>query len=95
MGGHIRLVPAITLMPQHMRSTDTTGSVDFRLGRNDQAITMMLASQARMELDIARIMSSLAERRGERRTAIWAAGAVGSIAMFLLSIIARKLGFTS
>lgn len=70
-------------------------TTEFRLGENSAAIKLMLASQSRMELDIAEIRSALAERKGERRVSVYIAGGLGSVAMFLLTLIGRKLGLTS
>lgn len=72
-----------------------TNSVDFRLGENSAAIRLMLASQDRMEADIAEIKDTLSMHKGERRIAVWGAGALGSALMFVLTIIGRKLGWTS
>jgi threonine dehydrogenase-like Zn-dependent dehydrogenase len=82
--------------------TQQMNTVDYKLGQMDTAIKSLVASNERIEaamaemrVDIETIKTTQAERRGERRVAVWAAGGIGSFAMLLLSAIGRKLGFIS
>lgn len=70
-------------------------NLEFKVGGHDQAIKMILESQARMETSIAEIRDAISEQKGERRVAVWVAGAAGSAFMVLLGAIGRKLGITS
>ncbi len=79
----------------HSRATDADANTQFRLGENSAAIKLMLASQDRMEKDIAEIKETLSIHRGERKATVYAAGGLGSLMMFILAVIGAKLGWTT
>jgi hypothetical protein len=79
----------------HSRASDSEASTQFRLGENSAAITLMLASQKRMETDIAEIKETLSIHKGERKATVYAAGGLGSLMMFILAVIGAKLGWTT
>jgi phage/plasmid-associated DNA primase len=49
----------------------------------------ILTEQRATRADIARIDSALAEKRGERRVALWLAGAIGGVVSFLVGVFSR------
>lgn len=60
---------------------------EFKLGEHEQAIQQLLDSQVRLEGWVLEIREALAEKKGERRVALWAAGVAGSVAAALVSIV--------
>lgn len=65
---------------------------EFKLGEHEQAIQTLLEGQERLEQAVLEIKLLLAEKRGERRVALWMAGVVGSLAASLVAIIIDVAG---
>lgn len=61
------------------------------MGDNDQALGMLYDQQKQMMEHILAIRDELAEKRGERRAALWAAGAIGG-SLGTLTTLVLKLG---
>jgi len=56
---------------------------EFILGQHENAIRTLLERTERISDDVNEIKTLLAERRGERRVALWVAGVVGAVASTL------------
>lgn len=65
---------------------------EFVLGEHNAAIEQLLQNQQIIQRDIGEIRQILAERRGERRVALWVASAGGAILVFLVRFVAGYLG---
>lgn len=65
---------------------------EFKLGEHEQAIRQLAEDMATVKTDVAEIKMMLAEKRGERRIALWAAGAAGSIAATVISLALKLMG---
>lgn len=60
------------------------------MGDNDKALDMLFDQQQKMMEHILAIRDELAEHRGERRVAIWGAGAIGG-SLGAITTLAYKL----
>lgn len=65
---------------------------DFRIGQHEASIKYLVDEMAALRADVTAIREALAERRGERRVALWTAGGVGGLVSFLGPILLRLLG---
>lgn len=61
----------------------------FTAGRHEAMIETLSADMADVKASVARIETTLAEKRGERRIILWLAGTVGAGASALVAVIAR------
>jgi hypothetical protein len=59
---------------------------DFRLGEHSEAIRSLQLDVTDIKETVLRIELSLAEKKGERRVALWAAGVAGTAAAALVSL---------
>lgn len=66
----------------------------FDLGRHEAQIEQLANDMVEVKGDVSWIKQHLAEKKGERRVAVWAAGFIGAGVMPALGFIARKLGIT-
>jgi hypothetical protein len=64
----------------------------FDLGRHDALIEQLVKGQEAMQKDIEWIKTRMAEQRGERRVALWAASAGGGLLVTISGFVAKKLG---
>lgn len=65
---------------------------EFKLGEHEQAIQTLLEGFQRLEKSVLEIKILLAEKRGERRAALWMAGVVGSLAASLVAVLIDVAG---
>jgi hypothetical protein len=81
-------------------------SVDYKLGQLDAAVKAIIqgneeikASISAMQTDIAEIKTKQTERdirqKTERKMIAYAASAIGAAVMFVLNVIAKKMGIVS
>lgn len=64
---------------------------DFTLGEHNAAIRQLLDDQRQMRDDLAGIHSILAERRGERRAALWFVSVVSAVLGAVLTFAGNSL----
>ena len=62
---------------------------EFTLGQHEAKIDALTTEVAAVRRDIASILDILAEKRGERRVALWGVGAISSIVTMLLGYIGK------
>lgn len=62
---------------------------EFKLGEHEQAIRQLADDMATVKTDVGEIKEMLAEQRGARRVAVWAAGAAGSVAATAITFLMR------
>ncbi len=63
----------------------------FDLGRHEALIERLSGDVADVKASLGRIETTLAEKRGERRMAMYLAGTVGGGVAALLGVAARRL----
>lgn len=61
------------------------------LGQHEAKINLILEGQEKMAQDIGEIKTMLAEKRGERRVALWGIGALSSSVTMLAGYIGKVL----
>lgn len=62
---------------------------DFTLGQHEAKIDALTVEVAAVRRDVSSILEILAEKRGERRVALWGIGAVSSIVTMLIGYIGK------
>ena len=62
-------------------------SDSFKLGEHESKIEQLAADMELVKQAVMRIEIALAEKRGERRVALWAAGGMGTAASTLVTLI--------
>lgn len=67
----------------------------FKLGEHEQAITTLSQDMQEVKRTVGRIEKALSEQKGERRVALWFAGAAGGavatgLAKLLLMVFSGK-----
>lgn len=65
---------------------------DFILGQHEAAIRELLDRTERIEAGMTSIQQTLAEQRGEKRVALYVAGAVGALVMSVLAFAVKLIG---
>jgi hypothetical protein len=63
---------------------------NFIAGAQQATIVSLSKDMAEVKAAVLRIEITLAERRGERRTVLWLAASVGSLASGIVALIARR-----
>jgi len=63
----------------------------FDLGRHEALIEKLSADVATMQTDIAWIRETLAEKRGERRVAVYFAAAGGGVVATILTYVGKHI----
>lgn len=66
-------------------------SDQFTLGQHEEAINTLLQRTERIETAVSEIQLALAEKRGERRVALWAASAAGGFVAFVFMVVGKIL----
>jgi NH3-dependent NAD+ synthetase len=61
----------------------------FNLGRHEEAIENLSRDMADVKSDVRAIRESLAEKKGERRAALYVSGGVGSVVATLITFAAK------
>ncbi|HEX7019006.1 MAG TPA: hypothetical protein VF159_03280 [Gemmatimonadaceae bacterium] len=65
---------------------------DFTLGQHEQAINQLSSDVKEIKATVLRIELALAEKRGERRVALWLASAAGTAAAAAVSLLFKLAG---
>jgi len=66
---------------------------EYDLGRHEAQIETLVRDVGEVKADIGWIKQHLAEKKGERRVALWAASVGGAGLATAFGIVLKKLGF--